>query len=109
MKNTSLFGLSCLACKGDLPKFKPKEIKKNLSYIKGWKIKDNKLYKEFRFPNFKTALKFVNQLGKIAEKEGHHPNISFTWGKVQVSIYTHAVNGLTMNDFILAAKFDKIV
>jgi len=107
MKNT-LSSLKCRACEGLIYKLKPAEIKKNLFQIKEWKVKENKLFKEYKFPNFKSSLFFVNKLGKIAEQQGHHPNISFTWGKVEVTIYTHAVNGLTINDFILAAKYDKI-
>jgi len=108
MNKEELSGLKCRACEGLVDKLKPAEIKENLSNISGWKVKENKLFKEYKFKDFKSALEFVNLLGKIAEQEGHHPNISFTWGKVEVTIYTHAVNGLTLNDFILAAKFDKI-
>ena len=83
-------------------------IKKYLKKVKNWKLKNNKLYKEFKFKNFKEALKFVNKVGKIAEKEGHHPDIYFTWGKCDIELFTHNVKGLSENDFILAAKIDKI-
>jgi len=79
-----------------------------LRIVKGWTIKNMKLYKEFKFKNFKKTLKFVNKVGEIAEKEGHHPDIYFTWGKCTIELYTHSIKGLSENDFILAAKIDKI-
>lgn len=72
-----------------------------------WRVvEEHHLEKEFRFKDFKDALAFVNRVGAIAEKEGHHPEIWFTWGKVRVKIWTHKVDGLTEGDFILAAKTD---
>lgn len=72
-------------------------VKKYLKKIKNWKIKNNKLYKEFKFKNFKDTLKFVNKVGVIAEKEGHHLDIYFTWGKCNIELYTHAIKGLSEN------------
>ena len=65
------------------------------------------LQKEFTFKNFIKSQEFVNQVGKISEEEGHHPDISFGWGYAKVTITTHAIEGLSENDFILAAKIDK--
>jgi 4a-hydroxytetrahydrobiopterin dehydratase len=62
----------------------------------------------FDFPDFKTALDFVNKVGAIAEEQGHHPDIGLSWGGVEIVIYTHKINGLTESDFILAAKIDQI-
>ncbi|MEK6862640.1 MAG: 4a-hydroxytetrahydrobiopterin dehydratase [Nanoarchaeota archaeon] len=98
----------CIACEGGMPPMPLFLIKKYLKKVKNWKLKNNKLYKEFKFKNFKEALKFVNKVGKIAEKEGHHPDIYFTWGKCDIELFTHNVKGLSENDFILAAKIDKI-
>jgi len=67
-----------------------------------------KISKNFKFKNFKEALEFVDKVGGIAESEGHHPNIDFGWGKAEIILYTHAVSGLSENDFILASKIDKI-
>ena len=67
-----------------------------------------KIVKNFKFKNFKAALKFVNKVGGIAESEGHHPDVAFGWGRAEITLYTHAVSGLSENDFILAAKIDKI-
>jgi 4a-hydroxytetrahydrobiopterin dehydratase len=84
-------------------------VKKYLKEVKNWKLNEGgHLYKEFKFKDFKEALKFVNKVGVIAEKEGHHPDIYFTWGKCNIELFTHAVKGLSENDFILAAKIDKL-
>ena len=73
-----------------------------------WKVvKGHHLEKLFKFKNFVEALEFTNRIGAIAEKEGHHPDIYLTWGKVRVEIFTHTVNGLTKSDFILAAKIEE--
>ncbi|MDF7798549.1 4a-hydroxytetrahydrobiopterin dehydratase [Pontiellaceae bacterium B1224] len=75
----------------------------------GWQVVDrHHLKKEFGFDDFRQALDFTNRVGEIAEEEGHHPTICLTWGKVEISIWTHKVNGLTENDFILAAKADQL-
>ena len=71
-------------------------------------MKNHHVEKEFVFRDFKTALNFTNKVGKIAEKEGHHPDIFLSWGKVKIITYTHKINGLHENDFILAAKIDKL-
>jgi len=73
----------------------------------GWECKDEKgLEKTYPFKNFKEALGFVNDIGKIAEEEGHHPDIELSWGKVKVSLSTHKIQGLSESDFILASKCD---
>ena len=74
----------------------------------GWRIVENlHLEKTIDFKNFREALDFTNQIGEVAETVGHHPDIYLTWGKVRLQIFTHKVNGLTKDDFILAAKFEK--
>ena len=100
----------CIQCKIEVSKLKAIEIKSYLKKIKkGWKvIRNHHMEKEFKFKNFKEALSFTNKVGNIAEKEGHHPDIHLSWGKVKVIIYTHKINGLHENDFIIAAKIDKI-
>ena len=100
----------CTPCQGGAAPLKGNEIKLLLNKIgKEWKpIEEHHLEKEFKFSNFIEALDFTNKIGKIAEKEGHHPDIYLTWGKVKVIIYTHKINGLHINDFILASKIDKI-
>lgn len=99
----------CVPCEvggKPLPEEKVRELFMQLR--KGWKIVNGKqLEKEFTFPDFALALKFVNTVGKIAEREGHHPEIYVSWGKVKITLWTHAVSGLTENDFIMAAKVEK--
>ena len=69
---------------------------------------DHHIERVFKFPNFATALAFVNRVGAIAEAEGHHPDIELGWGRVAIKVYTHKIDGLTESDFILAAKIDAL-
>ncbi len=109
MNTKTLATQKCRACEGIGDKLKPAQAKKLKSQIKGWKIINNHhLIKTFLFSNFKRALEFVNRTGTISEKEGHHPDIQLSWGKVKIILYTHALNGLSMNDFILAAKINTL-
>ena len=103
----------CIPCKGGIPPFAISEIHKYLKKIDGWDVKKNKnetyfLEKNFKFKNFLESQNFVNKVGDIAEKEGHHPDIWFGWGYAKIKIFTHAIKGLHESDFILAAKVDKI-
>ena len=103
----------CIPCEGNIPPFDKSEIHKYLKKVDGWTVKSDKdenyyLTKEFSFKNFKESQTFVNNIGDIAEKENHHPDISFGWGYCRVKIFTHAIKGLAESDFILAAKIDKI-
>ncbi len=101
---------TCVPCKGGVPKFTEKEIAIYLPDISKWRVVErHHLEKEWRFPDFAKALHFVNQLGKIAEEQNHHPDIFLAWGLVRVQIWTHKIDGLTESDFILAAKFDTIL
>lgn len=80
-----------------------------LKQLDGWKVVDeHHLEKEFIFPDFASAIHFTNQVGKIAEEEGHHPDLYLTYGKVKIGLWTHKINGLSESDFILAAKIDGI-
>ena len=99
----------CKQCDGGTPALKGDALKQmNHRLNGGWKILDEqKLEKEFKFPDFGHALKFVNRVGEIAEKQNHHPDIYFTWGQARIQIWTHKINGLTESDFILAAKIDE--
>jgi 4a-hydroxytetrahydrobiopterin dehydratase len=74
-----------------------------------WRVvDDHHLEREYRFPDFRTALEFVNRVGAIAESEGHHPDLELAWGRVGVKIFTHKIDGLTESDFVLAAKIDNL-
>jgi len=99
----------CVPCEGGVPPLKGIEVEKLKSQLDveapGWELRDPKhLQKEFKFEDFKSALEFVNKVGAIAEAEGHHPNIEFGWGFARVLLWTHAIDGLSDNDFFLAAK-----
>ena len=75
----------------------------------GWRlVEEHHLEKEFTFPDFQTALDFTNRAGAIAEAEKHHPDLLLSWGKVKVTIWTHKIDGLAENDFVLAAKIEKV-
>ncbi len=99
----------CVPCEGGTPTLKPKETKEYIKNTPKWKSeKNHHLSREFNFKDYKSALKFVNKVSNIAENEGHHPDIQFGRGYVRITTYTHAINGLSINDFILAAKIDKL-
>jgi len=110
---TDLYNKKCKPCEGGTIPFDVSEIHKYQKKVDGWDIIKNKkniyfLKKNFQFKNFKNSQNFVNLVGKIAEEEGHHPDITFGWGYVKINITTHAIEGLSENDFILAAKIDTI-
>ena len=100
----------CQACSGNTPKFDKKQISDNLSKLNSWSVNDEQkmIYKKFNFKTFKQALNFTNKVGEIADLEGHHPDISIGWGYSLIMLHTHAIQGLSINDFIIAAKIDEI-
>jgi len=111
---SKLSNKKCIPCRGDIPGFNITEIHKYLKMVDGWEVKsdENNIYyliKEFKFNNFLKSQDFVNKVGNIAEKEGHHPDIWFGWGYAKIKIFTHAIKGLHESDFILAAKVDEII
>lgn len=102
-----LAGRHCVPCHGGVPRLTDEEIAPLHAQLDGWRVVDgHHLHKAYEFTNFADALRFVNRVGEIAEREGHHPDIAFGWGYARLEIYTHAVGGLTESDFILAAKID---
>ena len=102
----------CIPCEGGVIPFDVSEIHKYQKKVDGWDIIKNKdlfmLEKNFTFKNFIDSQNFVNKVGEISEREGHHPDIIFGWGYAKINITTHAIKGLSENDFILAAKIDQI-
>ncbi len=111
---SDLLKKKCVPCEGGVVPFDISEIHKYQKKVDGWDLlKDKKkiffLEKKFTFQNFLDSQNFVNEVGKISEDEGHHPDIAFGWGYATISITTHAIEGLSENDFILAAKIDKII
>tara|TARA_B100001173_G_scaffold255074_1_gene226768 strand:- start:4092 stop:4436 length:345 start_codon:yes stop_codon:yes gene_type:complete len=107
-----LINKKCVPCEGGIAAFDISEIHKYQKKVDGWDVvKGEKgsyfLEKKFIFKNFLESQNFINKVGKISEDEGHHPEISFGWGYAKISITTHAIEGLSENDFILAAKIDE--
>jgi 4a-hydroxytetrahydrobiopterin dehydratase len=100
----------CAPCQIGAEPLNGEAIEKLLRRLaEGWRVTDQRyLEKEYKFKNFRLALDFVNKIGELAESEGHHPDIYLAWGKVKVKLWTHKINGLHNNDFILAAKTDKL-
>ena len=99
----------CVPCRGGVPPLKGDEIEKLSVQLTEWQVVDeHHLIKTYRFRDFAEALAFVNRLGELAEQQGHHPDICFGWGKAEVSIWTHKIDGLTESDFVLAAKIDRL-
>jgi 4a-hydroxytetrahydrobiopterin dehydratase len=106
--NKKLAARQCIPCTGDVPPLKGAALKHfQRQLLRKWKVvKGHHLEMEFKFKNFRQALAFTNRVGALAEEQGHHPDISLAWGRVKVTIWTHAVDGLTESDFILAAKIE---
>lgn len=101
----------CVPCEGGIPPFTPQQIEAYLPQIDArWQVVNQaKLVRDFKFKDFGAAIKFINQVAKIAEAEGHHPDIHLTnWNHVILELYTHKIGGLHENDFILAAKIDSL-
>jgi 4a-hydroxytetrahydrobiopterin dehydratase len=98
----------CVPCEGGVPPLGKEKIKEYLSQLKSrWEVlEDKKIRKEFKFSGFPEAISFVNKVAKIAEQENHHPDIHIFYRKVVIELWTHAVGGLSENDFILAAKIE---
>jgi 4a-hydroxytetrahydrobiopterin dehydratase len=104
---------SCEACRADAPKVSDDELKVLIAKIPDWNIEVRdgimQLEKVFSFNNFVNALAFTNQVGEIAEQEGHHPALLTEWGKVTVTWWSHKIRGLHRNDFIMAARTDQLL
>jgi len=98
----------CTPCRDGMAALTPNETVKLAAGLDGWTICDGpRLTRKWRFKDFSAALAFVNRIGAIADAEDHHPDIALGWGRVEVELWTHAANGLTENDFIIAAKIDE--
>jgi len=106
---TELASRACVPCRGGVPPLKGEEITNLLGELNGWLVvSEHHLSKVFKVGDFKEALAFVNRVGELAEEQGHHPDVCFGWGKVEITIWTHKIDGLTESDFILAAKIDAL-
>lgn len=106
---SELAAQQCVPCRGGIPALRGDEITPLLKQLSGdWKVVDeHHLEKTYTFPDFVQALGFTNRVGAVAESQGHHPDIHLSWGRVTLTIWTHKIDGLTVSDFILAAKADE--
>lgn len=107
---SELAAMSCEPCRGGVPPLTPQEAERRLPELDGWSLTDGarRIERRFAFKDFRAALRFVDAAGEIAEAEGHHPDITFGWGYARMSLQTHTIKGLHQNDFILAAKYDRL-
>jgi 4a-hydroxytetrahydrobiopterin dehydratase len=96
----------CKPCEGGTPPMDEKEVRGMLEKVEGWEWREKSIRKRFTFRDFRESMLFVNRVADIAEEEGHHPNIFISWNRVTLTLTTHAIDGLSENDFILAAKID---
>src|SRR6266496_4058306 len=102
---------SCVPCRGGIPPLEESEARRLLADTPGWRLEENttRLARRFEFEDFKKAIEFVNRVAEIAEQEGHHPDIAIHYNQVDLTLWTHKIGGLHENDFILAAKIDKLL
>jgi 4a-hydroxytetrahydrobiopterin dehydratase len=99
----------CVPCRGGVPPLKGRELAALHQNVPQWNIvNEHHLKREFTFSDFKQALAFVNRVGALAEEQGHHPDILLAWGKAEITLWTHKIDGLTESDFIMAAKIDRL-
>lgn len=99
----------CVPCKGGIPPIKGRELEDLQKAVPQWNVvNEHHLQRQFKFSDFKQALAFVNRVGELAEAQGHHPDILLAWGKAEITLWTHKIDGLTESDFIMAAKIDRL-
>ena len=105
-----LISKTCEPCKGGIPRLTLVEARDYLKNTPMWILSKEatRIRREFIFDDYESVLNFVNKVGNLSEVEGHHPEISFGWGYANIEIFTHKINGLHENDFILASKINKI-
>src|ERR1700730_16929941 len=103
---SELASKTCIPCRGDVPPLKGKELEDIHKQVPEWAhwnvVNGHHITRAYTFPDFKRALAFVNRVGDVAEEQGHHPDILLVWGKAEITLWTHKVNGLTESDFIMA-------
>jgi len=103
-----LASMKCKPCHTGTPLISEIEAKTLIKQLKGWNMYGNKITKQFQFIDFNESMEFVNKVADLAEEQGHHPDIYIRWNKVTLTILTYVIHGLSENDFILAAKIDRI-
>jgi 4a-hydroxytetrahydrobiopterin dehydratase len=106
---SELASKTCVPCRGNVPALKGDELHHFSHQLPNWKVIDeHHITRTFKFSDFQKALDFVNRVGLLAEQQGHHPDILLAWGKAEITLWTHSVNGLSESDFIMAAKIDQV-
>ncbi len=98
----------CVPCEGGTPPLEKSEIDIFIKEVPSWSLREGHLFRSYKFTNFREAVTFVNSLAGLAEEEGHHPDICIHYNRVEVEFWTHAIKGLSENDFIMAAKTDTL-
>ncbi len=99
----------CKPCEGGVKPFGPVEVQRLIKELSGWEVAENReLRKRFSFPSFRAAREWINRVADLAEEEGHHPDLTWNYRKILITLTTHAIGGLSENDFILAAKIDRL-
>jgi 4a-hydroxytetrahydrobiopterin dehydratase len=111
MNSGELAGKSCVPCRGGIPPLTERQARDLLEGTPDWKLEEKatRLARRFEFEDFKKAIEFVNRVAELAEEQGHHPDIAIHWNQVDLVLWTHAIGGLHENDFILAAKIDRLL
>ncbi len=110
-ENMSLCDLKCSPCRGGIPPFPRADAEKKLPEVPGWELNPEatSISRRFSFKNFSLAMAFAMKVGEVSEQEGHHPELTIGWGHCTVSLMTHKIKGLHENDFIMAAKINKLI
>jgi 4a-hydroxytetrahydrobiopterin dehydratase len=104
---SDLASQSCVPCKGGTPALKGPDLERISQQVPEWNVmNEHHIVRKFTFPDFRQALAFVNRVGELAEQQGHHPDILLAWGKAEITLWTHKIDGLSESDFIMAAKID---
>ena len=107
---SDLAAKNCVPCRGGVPPLKGDALAALANQVEAWTVvNEHHLTKSFKFPDFRQALAFTSRVGELAEQQGHHPDILLRWGRVDISVWTHKIDGLTESDFILAAKIDRLL
>jgi 4a-hydroxytetrahydrobiopterin dehydratase len=107
---SSLAAKTCVPCRGGVPPLKGQDLAALNKQVPEWQVvNEHHIVRQFKFPDFKQALAFVNRVGELAEEQGHHPDILLAWGKAEITLWTHKIDGLTESDFIMAAKVDLLL
>lgn len=105
---TELSTKRCVPCEGGIPKLDADQVSSMLGQISGWEAREDRLHKILTFKDFVEAMAFLNRMAEVAEAEGHHPDFCVHYNRVDLTVWTHAIGGLSENDFILAAKIDAL-